>query len=71
MSRVPRDFSLRPKSEQDWFLRETWCENCSLADLGIDEVCEYKENGEVFIEGKCCKCRSIVRSKIIDQSNQS
>ena len=60
-----RNFDSRPATEQAGILKDTWCDQCNLADLGMTEPIEFEENGLVFVEGKCSKCGGIVCTQII------
>jgi len=66
-----RNFYNRPPEERRWFEEETWCDECSQADLGLVEPREYEEDGVVFIEGKCRNCGSRVVSEIVEQKLSS
>lgn len=63
-SRVPRDFSTRPESEQTWLRKNTWCSTCDAADLGMRDPHEYTEGGVNYVEGQCPQCGNQVRSSI-------
>jgi len=63
-SRIPRDFSARPESEQAWLLKDTWCDKCGAADLGMRDPHEYTEDGANYVEGLCLRCGGPVRSSI-------
>ncbi|MFP8968501.1 hypothetical protein ACKC9G_18110 [Pokkaliibacter sp. CJK22405] len=65
-AREQRDFLRRPADEQQDFLTQTWCDQCMEADLGMTDPQEYKEQGIVFIEGKCTKCGQAVITEIED-----
>ena len=70
MTKEYLEFSNLDESEQEWFLKETWCDKCGKADLGLKEPTMYKEDGKIFIEGKCVVCgepqKSLVITKNID-----
>jgi len=48
-------------------LQNTWCDTCAEADLGMDAPREYEEDGRVYVEGQCRKCRRGVRSEIVER----
>jgi len=60
--KIARDFSLRPQIEQTWIYEDTWCDSCGQADLGMVEPEEFEEAGEIFVQGKCAVCRSLIRT---------
>jgi hypothetical protein len=62
--RLKRDFSSNPPGDQKFFLDNTWCDSCGAADLGMKDPHEYEEGGHIFVEGRCVKCGSVVRSKV-------
>lgn len=62
--RKSRDFTLRSIEEQNWLQKETWCNTCGKADLGMKHPAEYEESGEVFLQGSCKVCGEVVRSTI-------
>lgn len=64
MSRTERDFSARPALEREWMLEHTWCDACAAADLGMDAPREYEEDGCVYVEGQCRRCRRRVCSRV-------
>ena len=63
--KIARDFFANSPEDQHWLLRNTWCDTCDAADLGMTDPAEYEEDGHVFVEGRCAKCRGIVRSEVI------
>jgi hypothetical protein len=63
--RIVKDFTDRPRWEQEWFTQNTWCDACQSADLGLTEPVEYEEDGARYIEGQCRRCRGSVVSEII------
>ena len=65
MNRVNRDFFANPRTEQEWMLRNTWCDACGKADLGMHSPKEYEEDSRVFVTGKCNVCGSPVTSEIV------
>lgn len=67
MEKKERDFSGRPYPEQEWMLEHTWCANCNLADLGLIQPIEFEEDGKVFLEGLCRKCKNRVVSEIVEK----
>ena len=58
-------------SEMDWYLKETWCDKCGKADLGMNEPVLYVENGKEFIEGKCTVCGETVKTQIVSKGENS
>jgi hypothetical protein len=62
--KTKRDYSQRSPEEIVWFEKNTWCDNCNEADIGMRDVIEYDENGLIYVEGKCIKCNQVVRSEI-------
>ena len=48
-------------------VESTWCENCRLPDLGIENPMEFEEDGHVFIEGQCRICGRRLTTEIVDQ----
>lgn len=65
--RVGRDFYRRDRSERTWMLENTWCDGCRLPDLGMDDPCEFEEDGHVYIEGRCRICGRTLTSEVVDQ----
>jgi hypothetical protein len=65
MTRKERDYSLRSQVERVGFEKDTWCDKCQEADLGLIEPREFEENDRIFIEGKCLSCGGRVVSEII------
>jgi len=59
------EFSELDDSDQEWYLKETWCDKCSKADLGIKDPAMYKENGNTFVTGKCVVCGEPQTSQVI------
>jgi hypothetical protein len=64
MKRIKRNFYDRPILDQRWFLKNTWCDTCQKADIGMYEPEEYEENGTIFIQGKCSRCDALVTSEV-------
>ncbi len=64
MVRLDRDFLRRPESERRFILGNSWCDNCSEADIGMVDPCEFEEDGKVIVEGKCIRCHTEVRSEV-------
>lgn len=60
------DFSKLDVSDQEWFLKETWCDKCNEADMGMVEPILYIENGKNYIEGKCAVCGEAQRAEVIE-----
>jgi len=48
-------------------LQNTWCDACAEADLGMDAAHEYEEDGRVYVEGRCRKCRRTVCSEVVER----
>lgn len=65
MSRKYIEFEILDDADQEWFLKETWCDICDQADLGIINPKIYSENGKEYIEGKCRVCGESQISEII------
>ena len=65
MNRVRRDFFANPELEQEWLLRNTWCDDCGKADLGMHSPEEYEEDGRIFVTGKCKVCDSPIASEVV------
>jgi hypothetical protein len=61
---LPRQFNARTPEEQSWLQKNTWCERCARADLGMKEPFEYEEGNAIYVEGKCAVCGSAVRSSV-------
>lgn len=57
----------RSAQEREWMLQNTWCDACAEADLGMDAPREYGEDGRVYVEGLCRKCRRGVRSEVVER----
>lgn len=69
MTRIVRNFSARPTSEQEWMLENTWCDSCREADVGMDSPQEYEEQGKIYVEGSCRRCGARVRSEVNEVDN--
>jgi RNase P subunit RPR2 len=67
MNRLSRNFQLRSQQEQNWLLKNTWCDNCNEADIGMKNPIEFEESGIVFVEGQCLRCGKTVRSEISEK----
>jgi hypothetical protein len=65
---VARDFEGRSNEDKADFLKHTWCNHCSEADLGMDQPVEYEYKGIVTIEGRCLVCRQPVYTELTDDS---
>lgn len=50
---------------QSWASTHTWCDRCAKADLGMSEPRTVKYGGDVFVEGRCNKCGTEVRTRIV------
>jgi hypothetical protein len=64
--RVNRDFNKRHSQDREWFLQNTWCENCGKADLGMEKPTEYEINGKIYVSGFCLVCGHEIKSEIIE-----
>jgi hypothetical protein len=62
------DFNSLDELEKSMYLDDTWCDNCSKADLGIDKPELYVENNRKFISGSCKVCGESCSSEIITHS---
>ncbi len=62
--RQKRNFFFRTEAERKWMLKNTWCNHCQKADLGMTSPEEYEEDGKIFIQGTCSKCGAQVVSEI-------
>jgi len=62
--RVPRDFFARDWIDQESICENTWCDNCSEADIGLLNPVEYEESGRFFVEGACARCRGKIVTEI-------
>ncbi len=45
---------------------DSWCDVCQEADLGMRDAHEFDEDGKSVIEGRCCKCGSLVRNHVTE-----
>ena len=59
------DFSSLDEVERTMYLEDTWCEECSEADLGIVNPEMYIEDNRKFISGICKLCGAKCISEII------
>jgi len=57
--KVILDFDSISEIEKEWFLKNTWCDICSEADLGITKPKLYLENGMKYIFGNCNGCGAV------------
>ncbi len=62
------DFYSLSESDQEWFLRETWCDVCNKADIGMKEPELYIEDGVKHIAGKCIVCNTPCVSTITEHN---
>ena len=69
--RKARDFAARPAAEQKWILKNTWCDFCGQADLGMTSPFEYEENKKVFLEGACISCGGTVINEVIEREEDA
>jgi hypothetical protein len=65
MTKELLDFDELNEEDKRWFLKETWCDKCDKADLGMKDPVLYVDDGKTFIEGKCLVCNEPVVSQII------
>ncbi len=65
MMKKPRNFSDRPDEEQQSLTHDSWCDTCNQPDLGLLEPKEFEEDGEIYVEGLCPKCGSVVKTYIV------
>ena len=66
MSRIERDFFRRTADEQTWMLQNTWCDECAEADIGMSSPREYNEDGTIYVEGQCNRCKRTIRSSVYE-----
>jgi len=64
--RSVRNFFARPADEQRAFSKESWCDSCGEADLGIASPVEFEKDGKVYVEGKCPRCGTRVITEILE-----
>ena len=64
MPRTPRDFSKRNVAEQKAILKDTWCDACKEADLGMTKPVEFEQNGQIIVEGLCTRCGGAVHTTL-------
>jgi hypothetical protein len=62
------DLSSLDEIERSLYLDDTWCDNCSEADLGIGRPELYIENNRKFISGSCNVCGELCTSEIITKN---
>lgn len=67
--RFVRNFRARSADEQNALSKESWCDSCGKADLGIDSPVEFEEDGRVYVEGKCSRCGTHVVTEILEINN--
>jgi RNase P subunit RPR2 len=65
MARTQRDFSKREAVEQEAALKDTWCNACNKADLGMVHPVEFEEDGQIIVEGLCARCGAPIRTRLI------
>ena len=63
---VNRKFSERQSQDREWLLRNTWCDFCKKADLGIESPTEFGLNGKIYLSGFCSSCGHEIKSEIIE-----
>ncbi len=59
------EFSSLEEVERNMYLEDTWCNECSEADLGIVNPEMYIEDDRKFISGNCKSCGTQCISEII------
>lgn len=62
------DINTLPDVEKRFYLEETWCPACELADLGITNVEMYLQDGHKYISGNCKVCGERCSSEIIEKT---
>ena len=66
--RASRNFYKRPIEEQEWLKKNTWCDKCQKADLGIEDASEYLQSGKIYLSGFCNSCGKEIESEIIEKN---
>ena len=66
--RVERDFFARNQVEQEFICENSWCDACDEADIGLLEPHEFEEEGRIFVEGACARCRARIITVLTDSS---
>jgi hypothetical protein len=66
--KVQRDFFARARLDQESIRENTWCDVCCEPDIGLLNPVEYGENGKVFVEGECARCRGHIVTEIIEHA---
>ena len=64
--RTARDFAARTPEDQNELVRNTWCDPCQEADLGMLAPVEFEEDGAIYVEGRCARCGSSVITEVVD-----
>lgn len=64
--KVVRDFFARSIEEQSYLRENTFCDGCNQADAGISSPAEFEESGDVYIEGRCIACGTLVVSQVLE-----
>ncbi len=64
LSRTVLDFESQSETDQEWMVRETWCDQCKKPDLGIGNPILYIEDGRKYIEGNYLVCDALCISEI-------
>lgn len=67
--RFARNFFARPADEQRALSKESWCDTCGMADLGIASPVEFEKDGRVYLEGTCPRCGSQVITELVELDN--
>lgn len=67
--RVERDFFARNQIVQELICENTWCDACDEADIGLQNPVEFEEDGTVYVEGDCARCRGRVVTSISERSS--
>jgi hypothetical protein len=66
--RIQRDFFARDQIDQEYICENTWCDTCDEADIGLLNPVEFEEDGRVFVEGACARCRGRIVTEITEHS---
>jgi hypothetical protein len=49
-------FDVLNESDRDFFINDSWCDNCEKADLGIVDPKIYIADEKQYLEGVCKVC---------------
>lgn len=58
-------FDKLPVDDREWLLKDTWCDACQKADLGVAEPRLYRDNEREFFVGRCLACGSEITTEIV------